>query len=155
MKKLMILLFLGSMMIFHSVSAGSAIMRFQGMKGYNIQVIVDGKLMNKDPRSIVRIRGRSGQRNVKIKVYDRYGYARWTLHDQILAKAGFISNFEILYSRRTGTRLKKTGVGIMDIERFRRPERFYNKRYLTNTDKKINVPGKAKPVARWQFDTAA
>ena len=127
MKQLLIA-FLGLTAAIGSAKADRAEARFQAFEGQSIQVIVNGKLINELPISMVKVKEKPGSHQVTVKVFNRYGRVQWVHQERIVVKAGYINSYTVSYHSRHGTQLRKKRTRPVHVDRYRRPDKFYNKR---------------------------
>ncbi|WP_160164103.1 DUF4476 domain-containing protein [Nafulsella turpanensis] len=86
MKKIIVFLFTGIMLLAQEVVAAPAEARFMASKNERIQLIIDGDLINLTPLSEVYIRERPGKHRVHIKVFDRWGRVKMIYTDEVLLR---------------------------------------------------------------------
>ena len=129
MKKLM-LGFLVWVVTITGAKANGAVARFKAANGQRIQVRLDGKVMNKLPKAAVKIIGKPGTREVTITVFNQRGKVQWIHKDRIAVKAGYICDYIVSFHSKHGTQLRKTGMDPLHVDRYRKPDKFYNKRNL-------------------------
>ena len=103
-------------------------------RGQKIQVIIDKKVINAEPKSTVNIKGSGGLHHVKIRVFK--GRKQFTTREQIRIKPGYKNEFLIVLKADRSLEIKKTKATRMYRSIYRRPDKFYNRKYLAlNIDK--------------------
>ncbi|UII28081.1 DUF4476 domain-containing protein [Fulvivirga maritima] len=120
------------LIVFTAFIAGSALAEkaaatFRTDKGEKIQVIINNKVINHQPKSIVKVQGGGGLLNVQIKVYNNHNTL--TLRDRLDIKPGFKSDFVIIKTGRNAE-IQKSATKRIYNNHYRRPEELYNKKYF-------------------------
>lgn len=72
---------------------------FSANRGQTISVTVDGRLVNHHSSEIVKLHLRSGERNIKVKVYDRRGRLNTVVRKRVHIKHGQSNHFVLSNSR--------------------------------------------------------
>lgn len=127
MKK-MTLLTIGLFLVFGNAVAEMATATFKTKDGQKLQVIINKKVVNSTPKTIVRIKGSGGIHQVKIKVFN--GPELYVTQEQLKITSGYNNNYIISIDDKNRLEIKKTGSKMIYNYRHRRPDRFYNKRFF-------------------------
>ena len=125
----------GILMIFffsgQSLWAMQAAARFSAVSGEKIQVYINGKLINRSPKSVVYIRGKPGVHKVRIKVYNRDGCFKYSYLDWVSVVSGFRTEFTLSKEKHQSIKLKQTGIKRIYDRSYQRLDKFYNQKLVT------------------------
>ncbi len=118
-----------------SVARRSVIM-FSSELGDKIQVLVEGKLINKKPKSIVKINSLAGPKEFQVNVYDEAGFLQNEHCEVLHIKSDFKSHYMLSCNEE----------GYLDFRRIKekrqysvldnRPELLYHRRRISSIVKK-------------------
>lgn len=106
---------------------------FVAQRGSSIQVIIDGRVMNSQPKSTVSIVGRPGVHSVGIKIFDRHGRYSGYHHDQIVVQSGFKIHFA-LFQRKREAKLVKIKMEPYSRKRYKNPDYYYRDKHFAILD---------------------
>ncbi|UII22536.1 DUF4476 domain-containing protein [Fulvivirga ligni] len=129
MKKATLLLIFAVLAMSSSMAAEKAAATFRTAKGEKIQVIINNKVINHQPKKIVKVQGGGGLLDVKIKVYKPNKTI--TFRDHLDITPGFKSDFTVVKLGSKNAAIEKTGITRMYNNHYRRPESIYNRRYYS------------------------
>ncbi|MBL6446112.1 hypothetical protein JMN32_07325 [Fulvivirga sp. 29W222] len=122
------LLIVGLLLIIGDAMAEMAAATFKAAEeGQKIQVIIDKKVINSQPKSVVKIKGAGGVHQVKIKVFK--GPKQFTTKEQLRIKAGYKNEFTIFLNADRSLKVKRTRSTRMYNFQYKRPDKFYNRRF--------------------------
>ena len=130
MKRLVGILFI-SLCSVSGVWAMQAAAKFSSATGEKIQVFIDGKMINKSPKSVVYIKGRPGVHKVRIKVYHRDGNFKYSYLDWVSVVSGFRTEFILSKEKHQSIKLKQTGIKRIYDRSYQRLDKFYNQKLVT------------------------
>lgn len=140
------LLLMGLVLVFGTAMAEMATATFKiaDGSGKKIQVIIDKKVINPEPKPLVRVKGSGGLHQVKIRVYGQHGLS--IAKEQLHITPGYKNEFTIFINEHNTLEVKKTREYRMYNSQFKRPDNFYNKRFFALSGKKTpKRPTKDRP----------
>lgn len=126
MKK-MFLFILGLALSAQVAQASIAFATFATEHPINLQIIIDGLVINSNPKSMVKIRGKVGLHHITIKAFDQSGCLVDTYYDSFIIRAGFATEYTVFTDDEGWLKMKEAGYKLIYNERLRRPDWFYNK----------------------------
>ena len=115
--------------------AMQAAAKFSTSAGEKIQVYLNGKMINKSPKSVVYIKGRPGVHKVRIKVYNQAGNFKYSYLDWVSVTSGFRTEFTLSKEKHRSIKLKQTGIKRIYDRSYQRLDKFYNQKLLTSNEK--------------------
>lgn len=122
------LLIVGLLLIIGDAMAEMAAATFKAAaEGQKIQVIIDKKIINREPKSVVKIKGAGGVHQVKIKVFK--GPKLFTTKEQLRIRAGYKNEFTVFVNPDRSLKVKRTRSTRIYNSQYKRPDKFYNRRY--------------------------
>src|SRR5690606_8489593 len=77
-------------------------------KGSNMQVYVNGKLFNKQPGHVVRIKSKPGLFHLKVKVLNPYDNVYYVVRKDIRVEKGFEYFYQVVFEKGKSPRIKET-----------------------------------------------
>lgn len=132
-------------MIRVSASAYRAAATFIAEQGANIQVIIDGKLMNQQPKSKVSIVGRPGKHEISILFIDELGVPSEGYINCIELQSEYKSYYEIAGNDDCGE-LVRVKMEPYSSKIFKNPDYYYNRKYIARA--KLKGRNKVKLIER-------
>lgn len=124
MKALTIILSLFAFFLSHQANSNIAVASFSVEHYYNIQVFLNGTLMNASPKNKVLVNGKAGRYQLIIKVYDQAGCLNGSYQDFIIATPGFHSDYKLSFAPEC-PEFEKVSDSKIYGKILRRPEDFY------------------------------
>jgi hypothetical protein len=85
---------------------------FSANRGQTIAVIVDGRLINHHASEVVRLHLRPGERNIKVKIYNRRGRLHTVVRRRVRIKHGQSNHFALSNNRFGELALKRMGTTV-------------------------------------------
>lgn len=125
MKKLVLLVFVLGF-ISKDTMALVASATFKTSDGQKIQVTIDRKVVNSVPKSVVKVEGKGGVHQVKIKVFN--GPEFFVTNEQLKIVAGYKNEFTIFVNEANALEVRKTRATRIYHYQYKSPDKFYNRR---------------------------
>lgn len=133
------LLMVGLLLIIGDAMAEMAAATFMAAaEGHKIQVIIDKKVINTEPKRVVKIKGAGGVHQVKIKVFK--GPKLFTTKEQLRIRAGYKNEFTVFVKPDRSLEVKRTRSTRIYNSQYKRPDRFYNRRFYAGIRTRYRIP---------------
>lgn len=133
--RIVVLVLLGLGVVCGEAMALMAAATFKTADGQKIQVTIDKKVVNSVPRPFVRIEGKGGVHQVKIKVFN--GPELFVTSEQLSIRAGYRSEFTVFINDSKTLEVRKTRATKIYHYQYKNPDKFYNRRnYALLKDRK-------------------
>lgn len=87
--------------------AGQAELQFHTSGQERIQLLINGRLVNRSPATLIRIRERPGMHRLTIRVFNRRGFFKQELHEKVRIRPHSSSQFMVESHPYKGSRLLK------------------------------------------------
>lgn len=129
MKALTFILTLFAFCLSHQSKSNIAVASFSVERYYNIQVFLNGTLMNASPKNKVLVNGKAGRYQLVIKVFDQAGCLNGIYEDFIVAAPGFHSDYKLSFAPECPEFIKISDSRIYG-KIMRRPDDFYKKTHI-------------------------
>lgn len=113
-----------------SANAYRAAATFIANQGNNIQIIIDGKVMNQEPKNRVSIIGRPGEHEVSINFFDELGNPSLGDSECIQLNSGYKSYYEIVDNNDCGD-VVKVKMEPYSLKKYKDPDYYYNEKFLS------------------------
>lgn len=138
MKKI-ITLILGLALSAPTAQARIAFATFATDHHYNLQILIDGLVINKKPKPVVKIKGKVGVHQITIKAFDDSGCLMDTYNNHFTVRSGLASDYKIFSDANGFLQMKLTGYKMIYHERLRRPDWFYNNRLVADSYDALSI----------------
>lgn len=125
MKKLVLLVFVLGI-ISEDTMALVASATFKTAHGQKIQITIDKKVVNSIPKSVVKVEGKGGVHQVKIKVFN--GPEFFVTNEQLKIVAGYRNEFTVYLNSANALEVRKTSSTKIYHYQYKTPDKFYNRR---------------------------
>ena len=131
MKRLIV--FIGLLAICYQVSAYKAAATFVALEGSQIQIIIDGKVINEQPKPKVSIIGRPGLHTIDIRIYDIDGNCNWEQEDCIQLNPGYKTHYKVYRDDGIPT-LERQKMEPYSSKKLKNPEYYFNRKFYAYTN---------------------
>ncbi|ELR69798.1 hypothetical protein C900_04645 [Fulvivirga imtechensis AK7] len=121
-----VLVLLGLGVVCGEAMALMAAATFKTADGQKIQVTIDKKVVNSVPKQFVKVEGKGGVHQVKIKVFN--GPELFVASEQLSIRAGYRSEFTVFINDSKTLEVRQTRATKIYHYQYKNPDKFYNRR---------------------------
>lgn len=137
------LLMIGLLLIIGDAMAEMAAATFRAAdEGQKIQVIIDKKIINSEPKNVVKIKGAGGVHQVKIRVFN--GPKQFSTKEQLRIRVGYKNEFIVFLNPDRSLEVKRTRATKLYNSQYKRPDRFYNRRFYAHIKSQQKKTGRTR-----------
>jgi len=101
---------------------------FKTSKDYTFQVFIDGKLVNKKPKNLVKLKSYAGKQELNIKLYDRSNNISTEYCQEVNLRKGHSSEFTLYYYPDRTICVERTKLKRIHSFISRNPDKLYTKK---------------------------